>query len=163
VGLLRITPSTEPQLFAWNDFWVRVAANPYSTEHLDDVRTHLTAMHLLGEDLAQLPVPNPTPQEFEQAMREDHPALDWAGKLGEIHSIMTDTMCAAFARCPQMLERTNAYAIYGFDFMVDEQYQPILLEVQYDPACKDGFLARDALGCLLLGEEDSPNITRLCG
>jgi len=55
----------------------------------------------------------------------------------------------------------GAAAIYGFDVMFDGAWRPHLLEVQFDPSCKEGFSAAEALGCLLLGEDDGPHLVPL--
>jgi len=227
--LLRIDAVTrKPTLFAWSDFWVRVADRPYDIklERLDDVTTHLTAMHLLlkpqhaspGQDTDQSPgdnksgnnsssngdgvgmprqsVPNPTCAEFEVFAAENCPdgASGWQEVKRQIHALMATSFLAAFDRCPAMLGTGDtastsssdssegnsisnengtsndgsksdyprgAAAIYGFDIIFDTSWQPHLLEVQFDPACKEGFSAAEALGCLLLGEDDGPHLVPL--
>ena len=229
--LLRVDATTrEPTLFAWSYFWVRLADRPYDMklERLDDVTTHLTAMHLLlkphhanqGQDgsgespaesstekkheggdeepssstgLPKQSVPNPSCAEFESFAAENCPggAAGWQEVKRQVHALMVTSFLAAFDRCPGMLGTGNtettsdgsggdshgdvasnesddddsyprgAAAIYGFDIMFDTSWQPHLLEVQFDPACKDGFSAAEALGCLLLGEDDGPHLVPL--
>ena len=74
---------------------------------------------------------------------------------------MRAVLVAAVARCPGMRDQPASRAIYGFDVMFTEDYEPRLLEVQFDAACKEGFRPTKALACLLFGDADPELMTRL--
>ena len=74
---------------------------------------------------------------------------------------MRAVLVAAVARCPGMRDQEASRAMYGFDVMFTEEYEPRLLEVQYDAACKEGFRPTKALACLLFGDVDDGLMKRL--
>ena len=148
-------------MFLWNGFWTGVAHKPYTlAQDLDDQFCHLTKMHFFGMTSSDQTVPNPTPQEFIAHM-ETQPGFVWKTVLAKIRGVIKKTMLAAVARCPVMRDQPQCRAIYGVDIMLTHDFEPRLLEVQFDPACKEGFLPQKALACLLLGDESSSDITRL--
>ena len=150
-----------PEVYVWNDFWCGLANRPYELgQNLDDPYCHLTKMHFFGMASSEQTIPNPDPDEFIREF-ESTTGHSWAAIRAKVDALMRAVLVAAVARCPGMRDQEASRAMYGFDVMFTEDYEPRLLEVQYDAACKEGFRPTKALACLLFGDVDGALMTRL--
>ena len=60
--------------------------------------------------------------------------VSWQLVLHKIHALVKHTFLAADILHPQ-IRNTNSRAVYGIDLMIDDQFQPKLLEITYAPDC----------------------------
>ncbi|KAL3685815.1 hypothetical protein R1sor_003837 [Riccia sorocarpa] len=164
--------SVQPlEVFLCDVFWARFSNNKYTTEEssLTEYETHFTVMNY-GRQMNHVNTHDFVP-EFE---REHN--VRWK----DIHEKVKLTLRKVFEAPglvhPEM-QSARARAMYGVDLMLDDNFEPKLLEVTYCPdcarACKydvrkvvgDGGVMRgkdfvnSVFGCLFLNEET--NMQRL--
>lgn len=108
--------------FLYPDGYVNVALLPYQPEDCTDLSSHLTNEHLREDEANVIQIPT---QEFDF-----FPAV-----YRQIASIVTDIINALQQHCPQAFAATKprTLAIFGFDFINDEDGRVWLLEANHGP------------------------------
>eukprot|EP00850_Spirogloea_muscicola_P021625 SM000256S08679 [mRNA] locus=s256:71999:76864:+ [translate_table: standard] len=159
------------ELFVSDVFWARLANNPYNVDKrmLNDFQTHFTVMNYVGL------LNHVNTHEFVATFEKEH-EVHWATIQTSVNRLLRDLFEAARCIHPEM-QSEYSRAIYGCDIMLDNQFQPKLLEVTYCPDCTratkydmqslagDGRVYKgvdffnDVFGCLFLKE--TRNMTRL--
>eukprot|EP00850_Spirogloea_muscicola_P018426 SM000168S02625 [mRNA] locus=s168:228587:233551:+ [translate_table: standard] len=159
------------ELFVSDVFWARLANNPYNVEKhmLNDFQTHFTVMNYVGL------LNHVNTHEFVATFEKEH-KVHWATIQTSVNRLLRDLFEAARCIHPEM-QSEYSRAMYGCDIMLDNQFQPKLLEVTYCPDCTratkydmqslagDGRVYKgvdfinDVFGCLFLNE--TRNMTRL--
>ncbi|KAL3830039.1 hypothetical protein ACJIZ3_018841 [Penstemon smallii] len=117
------------EIFLADVFWVRLANNTYSLEKhsLFEYETHFTVMNYRGT-LNHMNTP-----EFVKEFEQEH-QVQWLDIHLRVKQMIRSVFESAAAVHPEMRSPTSR-AIYGVDVMIDDQYQPKLLEVTYCPDC----------------------------
>lgn len=108
--------------FLYPDGYFNVALNPYSSNDFNDIRPHLTNEHLTEQEVNVVQIPA---QRFAHF---NHLYL-------QLKEFISQTMGALVQRYPEAFEvkQQRQLAILGFDFMLDKNQQPWLLEVNHGP------------------------------
>ncbi|GLT81160.1 hypothetical protein SLA2020_525630 [Shorea laevis] len=155
---------TPLEIFLSDVFWVRLSNNPYTLEKHSffEYETHFTVMNY-GRRMNHMNTP-----EFVMEFEQEH-QVKWLDIHQRVRSMIRSVFESAAAVHPEMHD-PKSRAIYGVDVMLDNSFQPKLLEVTYCPDCtrackydttsimgggeairsRDFF--NDVFGCLFLNE-----------
>ncbi|KAI8145820.1 tubulin-tyrosine ligase family-domain-containing protein [Fennellomyces sp. T-0311] len=116
-------------------FWIRLANKKYNLDNLDDYEAQFTVMNYSNFPMTQL-----DHKSFIHNMEKQH-SIDWCKVQSDINAAIKDVfMAAASEKQPLGLigsENTpyESFGMYGVDVMLDNNYQPIILEVNFSPDC----------------------------
>ncbi|GJP34751.1 hypothetical protein CLOM_g19180 [Closterium sp. NIES-68] len=113
-------------------FWARIANKAYSQmeDSLSDFQTHFTVMNYSGHKYEHVPT-----HEFVRAFEQQH-NVTWQSIDQSVQRMLRELLAAAVTVHPEMQpDGDTCRAIYGVDVMLDDQFQPKLLEVTYCPDC----------------------------
>ena len=111
-------------IFLYQDGYFNIARSPYQAACWDQLDIHLTNEHLILE--------NPTPHWQIPTTR--HPRFDLV--YPGLREIILKVMQAFLKQSPKLLSEqpnTPAMGLFGFDFIIDAQLRPWLLEVNHGP------------------------------
>lgn len=157
IVLLRNTSPLE--LYVYDKFWVRSANRPFSLSYAEDseYETHFTVMNYSAHKLQTI-MYYELIERFEQEYQRP-----WAPVQQAIYSMFTEIFTAAAKGYPEMFNRKSR-AMYGIDVMVNADFTPQLLEINFCPDCKRATVqfppfTDDIFGCLFFG--DTNNVIRL--
>lgn len=112
----------EAGAFIYQQGYLNVALAKYSDDNFDDLSTHLTNEHLYKNTTAVVQIPT-----------EGHKKYDiWYPKIKEMVKKVASGLEAEFpsAFLPQ---KNRTFAVFGFDFMCDDEDNMWLLEVNHGP------------------------------
>ncbi|KAK7411851.1 hypothetical protein VNO78_03294 [Psophocarpus tetragonolobus] len=110
-------------------FWVRIANNQYSLDRssLFEYETHFTVMNYRGG------INHKNSNDFVREFEEEH-HVKWLDIHTRVRKMIRSVFEAAAVAHPEM-HSPKSRAMYGVDVMLDNSYQPKLLEVTYCPDC----------------------------
>ncbi|KAG8376229.1 hypothetical protein BUALT_Bualt09G0041300 [Buddleja alternifolia] len=116
-------------IFLADVFWVRLANNTYSLEShsLFEYETHFTVMNYRGR------LNHMNTKEFVEGFEQEH-HVQWLDIHLRVKQMIRSVFESAATVHPEMHSPTSR-AMYGVDVMLDDRYQPKLLEVTYCPDC----------------------------
>jgi tubulin--tyrosine ligase-like protein 12 len=111
-------------------FWFRTANNDFSldTNSFTDYETHFTVMNYEKKDVMQ----QIFDYQFLEYLKERN--IDYSKIYEDICKAIKDAYLLASIKCPQMAD-PYAKAIYALDVMIDETFQPKILEFNFSPDC----------------------------
>ena len=115
--------------YVFNDFSIRSSSGNFSLdfESMMDVKKQFTVIYKIGEDR-----PTFTSDEFKKVFEEEH-GLNYEKDIEvKIYDLIRDTLKAAVLFKPQ-IQNNNCRALYGFDFILNDQHVPKILEVTFSP------------------------------
>ncbi|KAF7836810.1 tubulin--tyrosine ligase-like protein 12 [Senna tora] len=117
------------ELFLADVFWVRLANNQYSLEKKSyfEYETHFTVMNYRGR------LNHKNTKDFVREFEEEH-QVNWLDIHARVRKMIRSVFEAAAVAHPEMHSPTSR-AMYGIDVMLDNSFQPKLLEVTYCPDC----------------------------
>ncbi|CAI6009184.1 unnamed protein product, partial [Closterium sp. NIES-65] len=121
-------------------FWARIANKKYSQaeDSLSDFQTHFTVMNYSSHKYEHVPT-----HEFVQAFEQEHSGMDgddvvwmgddvvvtWQSIYQSVQRMLRELLAAAVTVHPEMQpDDDTCRAIYGVDVMLDDHFQPKLLE-----------------------------------
>ncbi|CAI5537688.1 unnamed protein product, partial [Closterium sp. Naga37s-1] len=107
-------------------FWARIANKEYSQaeDSLSDFQTHFTVMNYSGHKYEHVPT-----HDFVQAFEQEH-SVTWQSIDQSVQRMLRELLAAAVTVHPEMQpDDDTCRAIYGVDVMLDDHFQPKLLEV----------------------------------
>ena len=110
-------------------FWIRSANKDYNKESLsfDDYEVHFTVMNYSKFGMQTI-----YDKDFINYLKERK--IEWEPIYDKLKMKVKKVMLLACKDCPQMINY-NSRAIYGLDAMVDEQLEPHIIEINYQPDC----------------------------
>ncbi|CAI5528220.1 unnamed protein product, partial [Closterium sp. Naga37s-1] len=106
-------------------FWARIANKAYSQaeDSLSDFETHFTVMNYSGHKYEHVPT-----HEFVHAFEQEH-NVTWQSIDQSVQRMLRELLAAAVTVHPEMQpDDDTCRAIYGVDVMLDDHFQPKLLE-----------------------------------
>ena len=110
-------------------FWIRSANKDYNKESLsfDDYEVHFTVMNYSKFGMQTI-----YDKDFINYLKERN--IDWDPIYNKLKMKVKNVMLLACKDCPQMINY-NSRAIYGLDAMLDDQLEPHIIEINYQPDC----------------------------
>jgi len=132
------------EIYIYRMFWVRAANKPFSLDHFDDYEKHFTVMNYSTFQLEQILY-----TDFIKTFEAEHPSVQWEHDVQpKINQMFYDVFIAATqpptekwaGLLPLRTEDKGVHrqcrGLYGADLMIDENMNPILLEMNFSPDCK---------------------------
>ncbi|GAV72802.1 TTL domain-containing protein [Cephalotus follicularis] len=116
-------------IFLADVFWVRLANNQYTLDKhsLFEYETHFTVMNYRGR------LNHKNTKEFVREFEQEH-QVKWLDIHQRVKIMIRSVFESAAVVHPEMHSEVSR-AMYGVDVMLDESFQPKLLEVTYCPDC----------------------------
>ena len=110
-------------------FWIRSANKDYNKESLsfDDYEVHFTVMNY-----SKFGIQTIYDKDFINYLKEKK--IEWEPIYNKLKMKVKNVMLLACKDCPQMINY-NSRAIYGLDAILDEQLEPHIIEINYQPDC----------------------------
>ncbi|KAI9113866.1 hypothetical protein K1719_015117 [Acacia pycnantha] len=117
------------ELFLSDVFWVRLANNQYSLDKNSffEYETHFTVMNYRGR------LNHKKTKDFVREFKEEH-QVNWLDIHTRVRNMIRSVFEAAAVAHTEM-HNPKSRAMYGVDVMLDNCFQPKLLEVTYCPDC----------------------------
>jgi tubulin monoglycylase TTLL3/8 len=124
----------------WEEPYLRFAAEDYVMDDLNNIYSHLTN--------------NPNNKHSEKIKNEKN--LEWACQdfinlIGEnewknIHEkIKNAIICSFYAARHEIRQRSNSHELFGYDFMIDEDKNVYLIEVNASPTLDYNKIMKEAV------------------
>ena len=119
-------------IWMWKEPYLRFGAEDYIMDDLNNIYSHLT-----NNSIAKHSEQYKKEKNFEGDMWT---CFDFAKYIGqekweEIHEkIKNAIICSFYAIHQEIFQRANSHELYGYDFMIDENYNVYLIEVNASPA-----------------------------
>ena len=110
-------------------FWIRSANKDYNKESLsfDDYEVHFTVMNYSKFGMQTI-----YDKDFIQYLKEKN--VEWEPIFKKLKEKVKKVFLLACKDCPQMINYTSR-AIYGLDAMLDNELEPHIIEINYQPDC----------------------------
>lgn len=116
------------ELYAYKVFWPRLAPKEWALEDFDDYERHFTVMNYRAPGK----VTPKTWVDFVQQFAVENPNITWEEVLNRCYIAMRDMfMCG----CQKLVASPYSKAMYGIDLMITNDYQPVILECNFQPDC----------------------------
>lgn len=116
------------ELYAYKVFWPRLAPKEWALEDFDDYERHFTVMNYRAPGK----VTPKTWVDFVAQFAVENPSISWDEVLNRCYKAMRDMfMCGA----QKMTISPYTKAMYGIDLMITNDYQPVILECNFQPDC----------------------------
>jgi len=117
------------ELFAYKVFWPRLSPKKWSLDDLDDYERHFTVMNYRAPGK----VTSKTWVDFVEQYNIENPNFNWDLMIERIYKSFLDLfLCGA----QKMVQSPLTKSIYGIDLMITNDYQPVILECNFQPDCK---------------------------
>ena len=124
------------EAYLYDVFWLRISAIPYSLEDFDVFEKHWTVMNYSKPGLLTQVHYDAFIPEFNKAHGEKRWEKDCYPKIRRM--IFDSLTAASFQHRDTLICHEGTHhcrAAYGYDVMLDDQYEPKLLEVTFSPDC----------------------------
>ena len=119
-------------IWMWKEPYLRFGAEDYIMDDLNNIYSHLT-----NNSIAKHSTKFKNEKTFEGDMWTCFDFAEFIGKekWKEIHEkIKNAIICSFFAVHQEIKQRENSHELYGYDFMIDDEYNVYLIEVNASPA-----------------------------
>ena len=119
-------------IWMWKEPYLRFGAEDYIMGDLNNIYSHLT-----NNSIAKHSTQFKNEKKFEGDMWTCKEFSDFIGerRWEEIHEkIKNAIICSFYAAHHEIKQRENSHELYGYDFMIDEDYNVYLIEVNASPA-----------------------------
>ena len=119
-------------IWMWKEPYLRFGAEDYIMDDLNNIYSHLT-----NNSIAKHSTQYKKDKKFDEDMWTCSDFENYIGKQKweEIHEkIKNAIICSFYAAHQEMKQRYNSHELYGYDFMIDEDYNVYLIEVNASPA-----------------------------
>ncbi|EAY18905.1 Tubulin-tyrosine ligase family protein [Trichomonas vaginalis G3] len=117
------------ELFCYKVFWPRLAPKKWSLDDLSDYERHFTVMNYK----APTKVTHKTWVDFVEQFAVENKDVKWDDVLQNIYKCMRDMFLCC---CQKMVQSPYTKGMYGVDLMITKDYQPVILECNFQPDCK---------------------------
>jgi len=119
-------------IWMWKEPYLRFGAEDYIMDDLNNIYSHLT-----NNSIAKHSLQYKNEKKFKEDMWTCFDFENYIGKTKwkEIHEkIKNAIICSFYAIHQEIKARYNSHELYGYDFMIDEDYNVYLIEVNASPA-----------------------------
>jgi hypothetical protein len=119
-------------IWMWKEPYLRFGAEDYIMDDLNNIYSHLT-----NNSIAKHSLQYKNEKKFKEDMWTCFDFENYIGKQKwkEIHEkIKNAIICSFYAIHQEIKARVNSHELYGYDFMIDEDYNVYLIEVNASPA-----------------------------
>ena len=119
-------------IWMWKEPYLRFGAEDYVMDDLNNIYCHLT-----NNSIAKHSLQYKKEKNFEGDMWTcfDFERYIGSQKWAEIHEkIKNAIICSFYSIHHEIIQRPNSHELYGYDFMIDEDYNVYLIEVNASPA-----------------------------
>ena len=119
-------------IWMWKEPYLRFGAEDYKMDDLNNIYSHLT-----NNSIAKHSLQYKKEKKFEGDMWTcfDFQKYLGADRWKEIHEkIKNAIICSFYASHQEIKQRENSHELYGYDFMIDENFNVYLIEVNASPA-----------------------------
>ena len=119
-------------IWMWKEPYIRFGAEDYIMDDLNNIYSHLT-----NNSIAKHSAQFKNETKFEGDMWTCHDFSNYLGeeKWKDIHEkIKNAVICSFYAAHHEIKQRENSHELYGYDFMIDEDFNVYLIEVNASPA-----------------------------
>ena len=119
-------------IWMWKEPYIRFGAEDYKMDDLNNIYSHLT-----NNSIAKHSKQYKTEKKFEGDMWTCFEFEKFLGseRWKEIHlKIKNAIICSFYAAHQEIKQRYNSHELYGYDFMIDEEFNVYLIEVNASPA-----------------------------
>ena len=119
-------------IWMWKEPYLRFGAEDYVMDDLNNIYSHLT-----NNSIAKHSIQYKNEKNFQEDMWT---CFDFEKNYGkqrweEIHEkIKNAIICSLYTIRTEIKQRENSHELYGYDFMIDEDYNVYLIEVNASPA-----------------------------
>lgn len=124
------------QGYFYQDGYLRTTSYEYTTEDVSNQFIHLTNDAVQKHSTSYGKYENANKlsyKEFQRYLDMKHPDKDFSEKiLPKIKKIVKDTILASYYQIDKN-RRMNCFEIFGYDFMIDSDFKPWLIEVNTNP------------------------------
>lgn len=119
----------KPDIYLYDTFWTRFANNAFDLDDLTNYETHFTVMNY-GHKLTKL-LDTDFITQFDDKFGK---TCTWSSMKEKIEVLISRAFDAAIKTGKCTFE-TNSCAIFGADVMIDADFTPYLLEMNFQPDC----------------------------
>ena len=119
-------------IWMWKEPYIRFGAEDYKMDDLNNIYSHLT-----NNSIAKHSKQYKKEKKFEGDMWTCSQFEQFLGsnKWKEIHQkIKNAIICSFYSAHQEIRPRYNSHELYGYDFMIDEEFNVYLIEVNASPA-----------------------------
>ena len=119
-------------IWMWKEPYIRFGAEDYKMDDLNNIYSHLT-----NNSIAKHSKQYKNEKKFEGDMWTCFEFEKYLGspRWKEIHEkIKNAIICSFYAAHQEIKQRFNSHELYGYDFMIDEDFNVYLIEVNASPA-----------------------------
>ena len=119
-------------IYMWKEPYIRFGAEDYVMDDINNIYSHLT-----NNSIAKHSTQFKKETKFEGDMWKWYNFQKYLGeeKTREIHQkIKNAIICSFYAVHHEIKQRENSHELYGYDFMIDEDLNVYLIEVNASPA-----------------------------
>ena len=119
-------------IWMWKEPYIRFGAEDYSIDDINNIYSHLT-----NNSIAKHSLQYKNEKKLEGDMWTCYDFENHIGKekWKEVHEkIKNAIICSFYAIHQEIKNRINSHELYGYDFMIDEDYNVYLIEVNASPA-----------------------------
>ena len=117
------------ELFAYKVFWPRLSPKKWSLDDFDDYERHFTVMNYRSPTK----VTSKNWYHFVEQFEIENPQIKWLNVLNRIYLTFKDLFICGGQK---MIQSPYTKAMYGIDLMLTKDFQPIILECNFQPDCK---------------------------
>ncbi|OHT13046.1 Tubulin-tyrosine ligase family protein [Tritrichomonas foetus] len=117
------------ELYMYKVFWPRLAPKRWALDDFDDYERHFTVMNYRAPDK----VTHKTYVDFVEQFEIENPNMKWDTMQQRLYNAIRDMFICG---CQKMIPNPYTKAMYGIDCMITNDYQPVILECNFQPDCK---------------------------
>ena len=116
------------ELYAYKVFWPRFAPKKWALDDFTDYERHFTVMNYRAPEK----VTHKTWVDFVEQFEIENKDIKWDEMLDRCYKVMRDMFICG---CQKMVPSPFTKSMFGIDLMITNDYQPVILECNFQPDC----------------------------
>ena len=116
------------ELYAYKVFWPRFAPKQWCLDDFTDYERHFTVMNYRAPEK----VTSKNWDDFEEEFNIENKDIKWSEMLDRCYKAMRDMFICG---CQKMVPSPYTKSMFGIDMMITNDYQPVILECNFQPDC----------------------------